>query len=273
MATSYNQVVLFGDSLFEKASFVEDGYSLQSALQMHCNRRLDVVNRGMSGWNSRHALQYLPQIFPARSETSPRIEYLVILLGANDATRLDHPSNRQGVSLAEYESNILSIVNHEHIKAHKARILLVTPPPLDEIGMALTDLAFGMGEVTRYARLSAKFSQAVRDIAAKLQSEGRDVRLLDLHEAIMSEAEKRTPREPGTPLLGYPGGVRGALETLLPDGLHINADAYKILYSLIMRNMDAFPPYPEGYVHPDWWTLVYGKTKDQFMEEQQRNQS
>lgn len=34
LQTSYSQVVLLGDSLFERASFIEDGYSLQSALEM-----------------------------------------------------------------------------------------------------------------------------------------------------------------------------------------------------------------------------------------------
>ena len=42
-----------------------------------CNRRYDVVNRGFSGYNSTHALKYLPQIFAPASESSPRIEYIV----------------------------------------------------------------------------------------------------------------------------------------------------------------------------------------------------
>ncbi|KAJ1335133.1 isoamyl acetate esterase [Microdochium nivale] len=266
MATSYNQLVLLGDSLVERAIFVENGYSLQSALQMYCSRRLDVVNRGFSGWNTKHVVDYLPQIFPARTETSPRIEYLAILLGANDAARLDHPSNRQGITLQEYKSNLVNIINHEHIKAHDPRILLVTPPPLDEIGLKLTDHTNGNGEVTRYARLSAKFSQTVRDIASEAQSQGRNIRLLDLHNDIMSEALRLTPTQPGTPPLGYPGGERGALQTLLPDGLHMNIDAYKMLYRLIVGGMEPWPEYPQGYVYPDWWTLVYGKTKEQMLE-------
>ncbi|KXJ94731.1 SGNH hydrolase-type esterase domain-containing protein [Microdochium bolleyi] len=269
MATSYNQLVLLGDSLIERAAFLEDGYSLQSALQMYCSRRLDVINRGFSGWNTKHAVDYLPQIFPAPTAASPRIEYLVILLGANDAARLDHPSNRQGITLQEYEANLAHIINHEHIRAHDPRILLVTPPPLDEMGLALTDFANGNGEVTRYARLSAKFSQTVRDVASKAQSEGRDVRLLDLQKDIMSEALRLTPTQADAPLLGYPGGDRGALQTLLPDGLHMNTDSYKILYGLIENNMEPWPEYPKGFVYPDWWTLVYGKTKDQIMAEKE----
>lgn len=175
--------------------------------------------------------------------------------------------------MEEYETNLLKIINHENIVAHNARVMLVTPPPIDEMGMAATDLANGNGEVTRYARLSAKFSQIVRNIADKLRSEGRDVRLLDLQQAIMSAAEVLTPTQPGAPPLGYPGGERGALQTLLPDGLHMNTDSYKMLFELITSNMEPFPEYPGGFVYPDWWTLVYGKTKEQIMQEQQESQA
>lgn len=134
------------------------------------------------------------------------------------------------------------------------------------MGLTLTDYANGNGEVTRYARLSAKFSQTVRDIASEAQSQGCDIRLLDLHKDIMSEALRLTPTEPDAPLLGYPGGDRGALQTLLPDGLHMNTDAYKILYRLIEESMEPWPEYPQGFVYPDWWTLVYGKTKEQMLK-------
>lgn len=42
-----------------------------------CVRGLDVVNRGFSGYNTKNALELLPQIFLPPSPTNPRIEYLV----------------------------------------------------------------------------------------------------------------------------------------------------------------------------------------------------
>jgi hypothetical protein len=40
-------------------------------------RRLDVVNRGFSGFNTDHALKHLPDIFPERTASSPKLDYLV----------------------------------------------------------------------------------------------------------------------------------------------------------------------------------------------------
>lgn len=88
--------MLFGDSLFQGASAVQDGFSFQGALQnrmpvhtpgetiilvsdpiIDCIRYLDVINRGFSGYNTKNALQLLPQIFLPPSPSNPKIEYLV----------------------------------------------------------------------------------------------------------------------------------------------------------------------------------------------------
>lgn len=44
---------------------------------LDCIRRFDVVNRGMSGWNTAHAINYFENIFPASTETSPKMGFLV----------------------------------------------------------------------------------------------------------------------------------------------------------------------------------------------------
>ena len=42
-------------------------------------RHFDVVNRGFSGWNTENAIKYLEDIFPASTESSPKIKYIVRL--------------------------------------------------------------------------------------------------------------------------------------------------------------------------------------------------
>ncbi|KAJ8128945.1 hypothetical protein O1611_g4687 [Lasiodiplodia mahajangana] len=246
MAKPYNQIVLFGDSLFQGCSNTDDGFSFQGALQHHCMRGLDVVNRGLSGYNTRNALELLPQIFLPPSPSNPRIEYLLILLGANDAC-LPIPTSSQGVSIKEYEENLKKIITHEHIVAHNPKILLVTPPPLDEMQSFATDLAHGHKEPVRKAAVSADYSDKVRQVAAEVPG----VVLIDLQKALMEKAISMTPDyDPSGPPLGYPEtGKRGALEQLLPDGLHMSGESYRVFFDIVKQHITLPADY---YVYPDW---------------------
>ncbi|KAI0389254.1 SGNH hydrolase [Xylariaceae sp. FL0594] len=248
----YKQVVLFGDSLFQGASQVQDGFSFQGALQHFCIRHFDVINRGFSGYNTKNALEILPQTFLPPSPTTPPIEYLIVLLGANDAC-LPIPTSSQGVPIDQYKANLIKILTHELIQAHKPKILLVTPPPLDEIKTYQGDLANGHGEACRKAAVSAQYSETARQVAAELPG----VVLVDLQKALMEKAISLTPDyDPSGPPLGYPeGGKRGALEQLLPDGLHLSGEAYKVFFDLVKQHISL----PEGdFVHPDWRVMNPG---------------
>ncbi|KAJ2988982.1 hypothetical protein NUW58_g3698 [Xylaria curta] len=259
---------------------MEDGFSFQGALQHLCMRGLDVINRGFSGYNTKNALELLPQIFLPPSPTNPRIEYLVcygagratcpalssvhplVLLGANDAC-LPVPTSTQGVPIAQYKENLIKrssrrmlpdtdpalVITHEHIKAHNPKILLVTPPPLDEIRSFAIDLEKGHKERVRTAAISAQYSETVRQVAAE-----QGVMLIDLQKAVMEKAISMTPDyDPSGPPLGYPEGKRGALERLLPDGLHMSGEAYKVLFDIVKPHIKLPNDY---YVFPEWRILI-----------------
>ncbi|KAI1484129.1 SGNH hydrolase [Daldinia eschscholtzii] len=252
MAKPYNQVVLFGDSLFQGASEVQSGFSFQGALQSQCMRHLDVINRGFSGYNTKNALQLLPQIFLPPSPSNPRIEYLLVLLGANDAC-IDIPTNTQGIPIEQYKENLTKIITHEYIVAHNPKILLVTPPPIDEIRITELDLALGHPQATRQAAVSAAYSETARKVAAEIPG----VVLIDLQKAILDKAISLTADfDSSGPPLGYPGGKRGALEQLLPDGLHMSGEAYKVLFDIVKPHIGPFPE--KKGVFPDWRVLNPG---------------
>ena len=93
----YPQLVLFGDSLFQGCSDIQDGFSFQGALQNRecqeavyaacghvltspfsdCMRRIDVVNRGFSGYNTSQSLKIIENVFPAPTPSGPKLEILV----------------------------------------------------------------------------------------------------------------------------------------------------------------------------------------------------
>ncbi|KAI0011791.1 SGNH hydrolase [Xylariaceae sp. FL0662B] len=248
----YNQIVLFGDSLFQFSSEVKEGFSFQGALQGLCMRCLDVINRGFSGYNTKNALTLLPQIFQPPSPSNPKIDYLLVLFGANDAC-LPIPTNTQGVPIDQYKDNLVKIITHEHIKAHNPKILLVTPPPVDEIRITERDLAAGHPQATRQAAISAAYSETARKVAAEIPG----VVLIDLQKAIMDKAiAMTTDWDASGPPLGYHGGKRGALEQLLPDGLHMSGLSYKVLFEFVKPHIGPFQD--RDMVFPGWRVMNPG---------------
>lgn len=81
-----------------------------------------------------------------------------------------------------------------------------------------------------------------------MAAESAGVTLIDLWKAIMDTAIAKTPGfDTNGPLLGHPEGVRGYLEHLLPDGLHLSSESYRIFYDIVRSHI------PGGdRVLPDW---------------------
>lgn len=141
--------------------------------------------------------------------------------------------------------------------AHGAKVLLITPPPLDEIKIGEADRAWGHPQATREAAVSARYSEAARQLAARLPG----VVCVDLQAALLARAAELTPGYDAAaagPPLGYPGGQRGALEQLLPDGLHMSGESYRVLFELVKEHIGPFPAAPEGWPLPSWIVLNPG---------------
>ncbi|KAF4964303.1 hypothetical protein FSARC_7748 [Fusarium sarcochroum] len=250
----YNQLVLFGDSMFEFSIDAQNGYSFHAALQALVVRRLDVINRGFAGYTTRNALELLPKIIPPPSPSTPRIEYLAILFGPNDVI-LPLPTTSQHIPVEEYQDNLRKIVTHPNITAHNPKIFLVAPPPLNEIKTAQSDLAKGHPQAIREAAVAQKYSEAVRKVAQAVP----EVILIDLFKAITDAANAATlDFNSNEPPLGHPGGRAGALETLIPDGLHLGGEGYKVLYDLLQPHIGPLSDTEEGWVFPDWRILNPG---------------
>lgn len=187
----------------------------------------------------------------------------VVLLGANDAV-LDMPSTMQHVPIDDYKANLKAIITHPNVVAHKPTIIVVTPPPLDEIRATELDLAEGHPKCTRTAVNSAAYSQVARDVAAEVPG----TKLVDLWKGIMDKAIEMDggsfDYNTAGAWLGDPkSGKQGGLKTLLPDGLHMNADAYKVFRGLLAEHLPETQPEREArtdYVFPDW-SVVNGRQK------------
>ncbi|GLC36212.1 hypothetical protein PLESTB_001368000 [Pleodorina starrii] len=139
IAAARPRIILFGDSLTERGFDGPDGWA--AALAACYKRRADVINRGLSGYNTRWALQTLPYVFgptltpgvPAAPAAAGKVLFATVFFGANDAARLEAHGNssRQHVPLDEYRSNLEEIVSY--VKATGVeRVLIITPPPVSD---------------------------------------------------------------------------------------------------------------------------------------------
>lgn len=117
------RVVFFGDSITQHGFNTE--ISGWVAMLAHWwSRRVDVINRGYSGYNSRWALQIVDKVVP-----SQRPDLVFVFFGANDAV---DRSVLQHVPLDEFKRNMAAIVAALRAGAPDAALVLITPPPVWE---------------------------------------------------------------------------------------------------------------------------------------------
>ncbi|XP_041043956.1 isoamyl acetate-hydrolyzing esterase 1 homolog [Carcharodon carcharias] len=127
-ALLWPRVILFGDSITQR-SFDQGGWG--AAIANRLVRKCDVLNRGLSGYNSRWALNVLPKIItqPANHET---IAAVAVFFGANDSALKD-VNPVQHIPLTEYAENLKCIIQYlKSIGVCEEKVIMITPPPLDE---------------------------------------------------------------------------------------------------------------------------------------------
>ncbi|KAF1995477.1 SGNH hydrolase, partial [Amniculicola lignicola CBS 123094] len=221
--------VLFGDSITQDSFNQERGFSFAAGLQHAYIRRLDVVNRGLSGYNTRQALQVLPSIIPSPQEA--RIRFLVVFFGANDAS-LPQAENNQHIPLEEYKENLEKIITHPLVAAHKARIILVAPPPINEHLQWLSDRNKGLKSLSRVAPSTKSYADAATEVGAKLR-----VPVVNLWTAFVAntgwDVDTWTVGEPLPGSKDIPQNDH--LVELMYDGLHFNPKAYDIMFQETMK--------------------------------------
>lgn len=229
----------------EQASTQERGFALAPALQQAYLRRLDVVNRGFSGFNTEQGLKVLPQILPDPEQT--RVRFMAILFGSNDAC-LPDAANGQHVPLDQYKKNLVQLVTHPALEAHKPRLLLVTPPPIEERRLDHRVKSQGYLKLNRSNVVTKQYADAAREVAKEMK-----VGCVDLWTAFMSKAGWK----PGDPLYGSQDlPENDVIRALIHDGLHFTPEAYEIFYKEVIKVISTTWPdeMPEKlpYIIPAW---------------------
>jgi isoamyl acetate esterase len=115
------KVLLLGDSLTQTAF---EGWA--AALADIYQRRADVLNRGMSGYNTRWYLKYAHDHGIWNED---EVMLITLFFGANDAS-LAAENPHAHVPLGEYSANLSQLIKSCRISYPKAKIICITPPPV-----------------------------------------------------------------------------------------------------------------------------------------------
>ncbi|KAF9533476.1 SGNH hydrolase-type esterase domain-containing protein [Crepidotus variabilis] len=244
--------MLFGDSITQ-GGWEPDMNSFGQRLSHVYARRLDVLNRGYSGYNTEWGRFVLQQcIDPAEVPGAPQIRVLAIWFGANDACIKPSP---QHVPLPRFIENIKRMISLGRVPANsnrkETRIILISPPPVNTI-VRKADLESRSPpmKLDREFDITRAYADAVRDVA-----KGEGVAFVDVWSRIWEAA----------------GQNESALQKFLVDGLHLNAEGYNIMYDELIGVIAR--EYPEihydniPYTFPAWKDINWTNPESSFKAE------
>ncbi|CAI7595673.1 unnamed protein product [Penicillium glandicola] len=239
----YDQFLLFGDSITQMSCNQEIGFGFHAALQESYSRRLDVVNRGLAGYSTAHAIKVFDKFFP--SPQIANVRFMTIFFGANDACV---PTHDQHVPLDTYKENLKTIIQHPATRAQNPRLILISPPPVNEHQLEAFDAAKNTPFPSRTASFTKSYASAAGEVGASL-----NIPVVDLWSAFMKTAGWKE----GEPLIGARDVPQSeALASLFTDGLHLTSAGNRIVYDELMKVIQANWPdqTPESLpmVFPSW---------------------
>jgi len=232
--------MLLGDSITQGA-WEPELHGFGQRLSHVYARKLDVLNRGLSGYSTEWSIPVFEKCIPTKHETNvPKIRVLTIWFGANDSCIKPSP---QHVPLSKFTSNLTHMVNMilsptSPYYSPTTRVILITPPPVNTF-QRRADLESRQPPLTldRDFEVTKAYAESVRKVARD-----EDVALVDVWSALWEAADKNEM----------------LLERFLKDGLHLNAEGYKIMYQALMATIkevypdvhydnlkDVFPPWRE----------------------------
>ncbi|KAJ5132017.1 Esterase SGNH hydrolase-type subgroup [Penicillium atrosanguineum] len=239
----YDQFILFGDSITQMSCNQALGFAFAAELQEVYSRKMDVINRGFSGYTTSHAIKVFPKFFP--SPQIANVRFMTIFFGANDACV---PTHDQHVPLEQYKENLKSIIQHPATKAQNPYIIIITPPPVNEYQLEDFDSEKDTPHPSRTAAFSKMYSEAALEVGSSL-----NIPVADIWTAFM----ETTGWKEGQPLVGsrdLPSNEQFA--DLFTDGLHLMPAGYRIVYDEVLKVIRANWPEqaPENLplVFPPW---------------------
>ena len=241
-----DQFMLFGDSITEFAfntnfqeaqgqELYQNGivnpmhqqFCMGAALTNLYVRRLDIVQKGLSGYNSRWALKILPELL----KIYKNVKMAYIFFGSNDSCLGDI----QHVPIEEYRENTLKLIDM-YKQNGVEKIILITPALFNEELWNKDKFAEVQKGYTRSNEDFVKYAEALEQIGSELK-----LPVVNLNKAFKKYADEK---------------LDGKWQDLLCDGLHFSGNGYYVFYNELVNTINK--NYPEmsvaqvEYNLPNW---------------------
>ncbi|KAJ3267528.1 isoamyl acetate-hydrolyzing esterase [Borealophlyctis nickersoniae] len=201
-----NQILLFGDSITQRC-FNPDERGWGAYLSNAYARKVDVMNRGYSGYNTQWCKPLLPSILRTILPPNSTLLLATIFLGANDAV-IPEKNSWQYVPLDVYKQNLIDMVGIVREVHPCAGVLLITPPPIDPTLWGERCKERG-GELDRSVENTRRYRDACIEAATEVNTPVLDTWEVFLGPDCVWEEEKA--------------------QAVLVDGLHLNEEGNKVL--------------------------------------------
>ncbi|CAN1283803.1 GDSL esterase/lipase At5g45920, partial [Linum perenne] len=201
------KIYLFGDSITEM-SFADGGWG--ASLTNHFSRKVDVVVRGYSGYNTRWALMAAEKVFPAGGGGAPLA--VTVFFGANDACLPDRYGAFQHVPVDEFKNNLRSIASLIKGRWPNAVVLFITPPPIDEESR-LKYMDNPSGQPERTNQVAGEYAKGCIDVAKECGCP-----VIDLWTKMQQSTNWQT--------------------SCLSDGLHLTQLGNKIVFEEVVKKLE-----------------------------------
>ncbi|EIW81976.1 SGNH hydrolase [Coniophora puteana RWD-64-598 SS2] len=234
------EIVLFGDSLTQR-SWQPGG--LAQRLADAYVRKLDVVNRGLGGYQSTWGTRVLEQLLAQRNAPgTPSIELITIWFGANDAAP---PGTGQHVPLHQFTLNLHRMIDMVRgppttpsspspSPSHNSALSDPTAPHTPQPYIPPPDHNAAPDPATRMLLLTPP------PPAPQVWNLAHFPRQIALTRAYAAEV-RAVGRQRGVPVVDVWAGLSVAavgeayVARFLVDGLHLNREGYELVYNMVVH--------------------------------------
>ena len=217
------KVVLLGDSITQ-LGWGDGGWA--AALAHYYQRRLDVINRGYAGYNTRWILE---EVLKSKDYFNGA-KLVTVFFGANDASLPEH-NFRQHVPLEEYVENLRKILS-----MIDSKVILICPPPVDH--------------AKRLAYQKERYGDQATGILERTNANA----------GIYADACERLANDLHLPCVNLWKTMQQHEEwaSFLSDGLHLSPSGNTFLATKLFECIQLH--YPSLAVTPDPYTGNYGSS-------------
>lgn len=268
--SQYPQFMLLGDSITQFGTL-----TWQAKLQTTYIRRMDVVNRGYSGFTSVMGYRALETLLPKHNDHLPQpdIPIITLFFGANDACV---PGQSQHVDLQDYVNTLKKFIDYPAFRrgSDGTQIIIITPSPVNELQTG----SMTRDEYQRRAGITSQYALAAAEVAKAQGAHVLDFWTILMRKVGWNESMGRncccdaipyhpsaTPNLRSSSVQHIPGchhflthvpTAPHRLSDFLTDGLHLTEAGYNVLFSelmkLIRREIQECAPENLPFVVPEW---------------------